>query len=227
MSLICNWCGIENSEINLKCENCGTELGRGNKKEFKKKEAGNTDKIKKNITISLFIFSFAGVIYLFFFKSDEVQINNNSNFQSTVLEDENSSLHQISHLEEEVKLNPTNSEVILKLANAQHDSKLFKEAIENYKKYLKLNPQNVDAIVDLGICYYEIKNTQEALKIIKEGLKINSKHQKALFNIGIINLSIGNNTEANKWFEKSLASNPNSEFAAQIQKLIQSHKSIN
>jgi tetratricopeptide (TPR) repeat protein len=132
-------------------------------------------------------------------------------------------LQQINRLRDVVQNNPENLNAVLDLAHLLMDSRLFSEAIDNYKKYLVKNPNEPDVLVDMGVCYFELQQHDEAIANMEKAIKINPIHQIGHLNLGIVNLSKGNIEIANRWFKKAIDLNPGTEIAQKARHLLESH----
>ena len=133
---------------------------------------------------------------------------------------------QLTVLENQIRQNPSNHELVLQTANFAHDNGYFEKAISYYDQYLGHHPDAVDAIVDKGICYHELQRSEEAIGIMNQALKIQPNHLQANFNLGIINLQMGNLVESNKWFNKVMAIAPNSDIGKRAQELLAPHANL-
>ncbi len=131
-------------------------------------------------------------------------------------------LQKINQLEEQLKNNPNNDDLMLQLAHLKNDSGLYEQAIINYKQYLAINPKDADARIDMGICYYNLRDFQTAITQMKEALKYEPNHQIGYLNLGIVNLTAGNNKEAKSWLEKTIKIDPNTEYAKRAEELLKS-----
>jgi tetratricopeptide (TPR) repeat protein/ribosomal protein L40E len=132
-------------------------------------------------------------------------------------------LQKVNTLRDAVQSNPNNYTNILELAHLLMDSRLFPEAIDNYKKYLTKNPNDPDVLVDMGVCFFELKQYEDAISNMEKAIKINPLHQIGHLNLGIVNLSKGNLEIANQWFKKAIDLNPGTEIAQRARHLLESH----
>jgi tetratricopeptide (TPR) repeat protein len=132
-------------------------------------------------------------------------------------------IQKINDLEARVKADPTNKELILQLAHLKNDSRMYQQAIVDYKKYLTMVPGNADARVDMGVCYYNLGDFKTAISEMETALKYNPHHQIALLNLGIVNLSAGNFKESQDWLEKAVKENPDNDIGKRAKELLESH----
>lgn len=149
-------------------------------------------------------------------------VNNNVTQQSQPSVDLNK-ISEINNLEEEVKNNPNNHELLLSLGHMLNDNGFYQRAIEKYDQYLKLHPDNVDVIVDMGVCYFELKNYSKSIATIENAVKLNPNHQIANFNLGIVNLANGNNDKAREWWGKARNIDPNSNIGKKAEELLKTN----
>lgn len=134
-----------------------------------------------------------------------------------------SKLQEIKTLEENVASNPSNTDLLLKLAHLLNDSGFFEKAIERYKIYLNTKPNQPDVIVDMGVCYYQLGDNISAIETMEGAIKINPKHQIANFNLGIVNSSAGNHDKALEYWKKAIEINPNSDIGKKAKDLLEKH----
>lgn len=132
-------------------------------------------------------------------------------------------LEQINTLEENVKQDPTNKELELRLAHLLNDSGLKTRAIVEYQKYLKMDPKNADVWVDMGVCYYETGKNQDAINAMERALKIQPRHQIGNLNLGIVNIASGNRDVALKYLRKAVEIDSTNEIGQKAKNLIKSH----
>jgi tetratricopeptide (TPR) repeat protein len=132
-------------------------------------------------------------------------------------------IQKINELEARVKADPTNKELLLQLAHLKNDSRMYQQAIVDYKNYLTLVPGNADARVDMGVCYYNLGDFNTAISEMETALKYNPHHQIALLNLGIVNLSAGNLKESQNWLEKAVKENPDNDVGKRAKELLDSH----
>jgi tetratricopeptide (TPR) repeat protein len=132
-------------------------------------------------------------------------------------------IQKINELEARVKADPTNKDLILQLAHLKNDSRMYQQAIVDYKKYLTMQPGNADARVDMGVCYYNLGDFKTAISEMETALKYNPHHQIAFLNLGIVNLSAGNFKESQDWLEKAVKENPDNDIGKRAKELLDSH----
>jgi TolA-binding protein len=132
-------------------------------------------------------------------------------------------LQELNDLEERVKANPEDLELLLHLAHLQNDSRLYEKAIQNYKKYLEIKPEDADARVDMGVCYYNLADYPAAVNEMEKAIEYQPDHQIAHLNLGIVNLTAGNLEVSKEWFKKTVDLNPDTDVARRAQELLNSH----
>jgi tetratricopeptide (TPR) repeat protein len=132
-------------------------------------------------------------------------------------------IQKINELEARVKADPNNKELLLQLAHLKNDSRMYQQAIVDYKNYLTMQPSDADARVDMGVCYYNLGDFKTAISEMETALKYNPHHQIALLNLGIVNLSAGNLEKSKEWLEKAVNENPNNDVGKRAKELLESH----
>jgi cytochrome c-type biogenesis protein CcmH/NrfG len=134
-----------------------------------------------------------------------------------------SAINEINKLEEQIKNNPNNFTVLLKLGHMLNDNGFHQRAIEKYEIYLKNDPKNADVIVDMGVCYFELKNYEKSISVIKDALLVDPQHQIAHFNLGIVNFANKNISEAKEWWKKASDLDPNTNIGKKAEELLKSN----
>ena len=93
---------------------------------------------------------------------------------------------EVGQLEEALKRDPENLQVLISLGNAYFDTNQEKKAIETYQKALKIDPKNADVRTDMGIMYRNIKDYDSAVKEFRQAAKDNPTHVNSRFNLAIV-----------------------------------------
>ncbi|MFA6541281.1 MAG: tetratricopeptide repeat protein [Bacteroidota bacterium] len=236
--IVCRECGTTNDGANAFCYGCGSALdasrhapdARGEHHEKAQKKNKNRKDHSNTILIVVVLFALA-VIASIILEVRNSGVSETKSVQNQPAEEQAPSgaladptiLQDITALENELKSDPKNSDVLLHLANRLHDAKFYIRAIDIYKKFLALKPSNADARVDLGICYFESGDTKTAVSEIEHALTIDPKHQMAMFNLGIIQLDAGNVGEATRWFKQCMEIDPTSIVGKKAKDLLQQH----
>ncbi|HPN37321.1 MAG TPA: tetratricopeptide repeat protein [Melioribacteraceae bacterium] len=133
-----------------------------------------------------------------------------------------STLSKIKDLEEQLKNNPNNFEIMLQLGHLLNDNRFFNKAIEYYTLYLKSNPKSADVWIDMGVCYFNLNDFDNAIINMEKGLEIDPNHQIACLNLGIVNFSAGNKEKADYYWKKAINLNPNNEVGNKAKQLLNS-----
>lgn len=79
----------------------------------------------------------------------------------------------IEILEEALKFDPENIEVLIKLANSYAQIKNFLRAKEYYEEVLKISPNNYHVLNNLGVLYYKFQEYEKARICLEKSLQIN------------------------------------------------------
>jgi len=95
-------------------------------------------------------------------------------------------LQEISQMEEALKRDPQNLQVIISLGNAYFDSNQERKAIDTYQKALMIDPKNADVRTDMGIMYRNIKEYDGAVREFRQAAKDNPTHVNSRFNLAIV-----------------------------------------
>ncbi|MEJ2695670.1 MAG: tetratricopeptide repeat protein [Candidatus Sulfobium sp.] len=124
---------------------------------------------------------------------------------------------EIRLLQEEVKNDPGNAEVWIKLGNDLMDGARYDEAIDAYQKALALEPRDVNVRVDMGICYRRTGRPEIAAREFRKAIEIEPNHITAHKNLAIVlAYDMKDNKGAITQFEKALALAPNAADAGRI-----------
>ena len=107
-----------------------------------------------------------------------------------------------------VKINSTDEELWLILAEAQIANKLYRNALISLNKAQTINPKTSEIYFTKGNIYLQISELQNARKSMETGLKINPNNHKAIFQLGNIFLMEKNYPLAIKTFDKSIKIKP-------------------
>ncbi len=238
--IACDLCGEYNPSGSDSCKGCGVLLeGRSHLVESteeaehtteKKSEAGKLAG-KKIEPVKLYYIAFGflliSIILMFIggvFDSPQPGVQSFSNMnRNPHSHDDMAAFQKISDMENALKADPANYDLMLDLAHLQNDSGLEEKAIENYLKYLENFPSNADVWIDLGVCYYKINNLTEAFNTMQKGIEINPSHQIAHFNIGIVKMAEGKTDEAKKWWRKVIEINPDNEISKKAKEFLNTH----
>jgi cytochrome c-type biogenesis protein CcmH/NrfG len=125
----------------------------------------------------------------------------------------------------QLKTNPNDVAVLVKLGNLYYDGQSFPQAIDYYQKALALQPDNPDVWTDLGTSYWYTGDADKALANFQKSLALRPNHPGTLFNLGIVEWQGKKDPKAAvlAW-EKLLQTNPDYPDKDQVQMLIERAK---
>lgn len=125
----------------------------------------------------------------------------------------------------QLKTNPNDAEVLVKLGNLYYDGQSFPQAIDYYQKALALQPNDADVWTDLGTSYWYTGDADKALANFRKSLALRPNHPGTLFNLGIVEWQGKKDPKAAvlAW-EKLLQTNPDYPQKDQVQMLIERAK---
>lgn len=203
-------------------------MSKKNNETYNKPEEKNNELAKSRIAgIGIGLLILAGVILI---TSGTFDIPESKQAPVNQMPDDNihnhvdlGALQKINELEEQVKNNPGNLNLLLSLGHLLNDSGIYDKAVERYQTYLKSRPTDTDVLVDMGVCYFELKQLDNAQSAMEKALQINPDHQIGNFNLGIVLLSKGQHDLAVKYWKKAIEINPDSEIGKRAAELINSH----
>lgn len=115
---------------------------------------------------------------------------------------------EISQLEEALRADPQNLEILISLGNNYYDIGKFEQAVKYYSKALEIDPKNVDVRVDMGSSYYSLKQYDKALEAFKMATEINPDHVNAWYNMGVVYKAKGDVAGTRLAWERFLALKP-------------------
>ena len=206
-----------------------SQINQNSRKEkkhrVKNKQKKESKKVISNVSLFYIIFGLviAGMIILYgsgTFSEPVIVANNQSNFDDLHKGVDLNKIREINRLEEELKNNPNDLDLTLKLGHMLNDSGFFEKAIAKYEIYLNEKPNDPDVLVDMGVCYFELKDYKTAIEKMEKAIVINPKHQIGHFNLGIVNLSANNREKAIDYWKKSIELDPNSRIAQRAKELL-------
>tara|TARA_B100000161_G_scaffold235443_1_gene184817 strand:- start:18 stop:932 length:915 start_codon:yes stop_codon:yes gene_type:complete len=108
-----------------------------------------------------------------------------------------------------VKINKTDENLWLILAEAQIANNLYKEALNSLNKAQKINSNISNIHFTKSNLYLKLSNLKKAKTALQNGLSIEPKNHKAIFHLGNIFLMEKNYSEAIIFFDKSIKIKPN------------------
>ena len=86
---------------------------------------------------------------------------------------------QLNTLEDELKQDPGNSEILYNKGNILLELERYEDALNAYEASLELNPGDAEVICSKGNALFGLKRYEEALKIYDEALKIKTDYVEA------------------------------------------------
>jgi tetratricopeptide (TPR) repeat protein len=94
------------------------------------------------------------------------------------------------------------------LASAYMDKRIYKKALEHYRKTIELDPLYVEAYYALGVIHYLSGKIEKAIKNYLAALKLNPYYAEANNNLGAIYNELGMYKEAMRHLKEALKSDP-------------------
>ena len=107
-----------------------------------------------------------------------------------------------------IKINRTNEELWLILAEAQVANKLYKKALNSLNKAQRINSNISEIYFAKSNVFLKISQLKNAKTALEKGLKIDPNNYKAIFQLGNVLLMEKNYSEAIKFFDKSITIKP-------------------
>lgn len=125
----------------------------------------------------------------------------------------------IEKLQEDLKNNPNNVELLNNIAVCYYRVKNLKKAEFYYKKALIINPNNINILNNLGILK-QTNSPKEAIPLFKKILSINKDIFEAKYNLSLCYVSLGKFLYAKVELKKILEIKPNFTSADRMLSLI-------
>ena len=139
------------------------------------------------------------------------------------------SLEQMKHMAEkqvdplltQLKKNPRDKDLLLRVAYFYESAHQFKEAVSYFDQSLEIDPRNVAVRTEKASCLYYTGEIDGALTELQESLKMNPKDANTLFNLGVIRWKGKKDPEgAIAAWQQLLKTNPNHEKKAIVERMI-------
>ncbi len=115
----------------------------------------------------------------------------------------------IQQIKEGIKVSPAFYRMRFTLANIYRDTRLYKEAIDEYGKYLKVYPANGPAYNGMALTYIEMGNLAKAEETLVKGISKSPEYAPLYSNLGHVYVRQGKNDSAMVAYDKALAVDPN------------------
>jgi tetratricopeptide (TPR) repeat protein len=112
------------------------------------------------------------------------------------------------HLEQSVRLNPTNSRSFSQLGVLYGKLNQYQKAVDAYSTAVQMNPNDFQSFFGLGIAYIRLNQNQEAISPLTQCTKINPKFPDAHYNLGLVYQSLGKLEKAAEAYKQFIAVNP-------------------
>jgi cytochrome c-type biogenesis protein CcmH/NrfG len=90
---------------------------------------------------------------------------------------------------QQLKKEPANKELLIRIAYFYKSAHQFKEASEYFDRALQLDPRNVAVRTERASCLYYNGDVDGSLAELQQALELNPKDPNALFNLGVIRLN--------------------------------------
>jgi cytochrome c-type biogenesis protein CcmH/NrfG len=109
----------------------------------------------------------------------------------------------------QLKSDPQNAALLVKIGDVYNATHQFNEAADYYNQSLQVDPKNVAVRTRRASCLYYVGDMDQAIAQLQESLKYDPKHAGTLFNLGLIEWrGKGDGASAVKSWQKLLALYP-------------------
>ena len=122
------------------------------------------------------------------------------------------------HLENAVKLNPNDVNLLLQLADIYSEQRNFESAISTYEKVLQQQPDRDDVYMKIGNVYLNMMKWDEAIKAFQKAFDLNPKNEKVYLYMGQAYEELRQFDKAAEAYSKYVSFDP--EDKAEVQKRI-------
>jgi Flp pilus assembly protein TadD len=97
-------------------------------------------------------------------------------------------MEEVAALKAALEEDPADLPALVRLANLNHDSGKFADAVDLYKRALAIRPDDVNIRTDMAICLRELGRIDEALAEFRTSLSHDPGHWQTWLNLGIVSL---------------------------------------
>jgi hypothetical protein len=97
-------------------------------------------------------------------------------------------MKEIAALKAALEQDPADLPALVRLANLNHDTGKFAEAVELYAMALEIRPDDVNVRTDMAICLRLVGRIDEALAELRNSLTHDPEHWQTWLNLGIVSL---------------------------------------
>lgn len=136
---------------------------------------------------------------------------------------------QVAPLVEQLKSQPNNSDLMLKIASVYFATQQFPSAIKYYEQAQSVKP-SPEVLVKLSSAYYYGGSTDKAVDALNRALQLDPKDADALYNLGMIKWRVQDDPKgAVACWEQLIKSNPKHPHLDQVRKmiaLVKKHQSL-
>jgi cytochrome c-type biogenesis protein CcmH/NrfG len=138
---------------------------------------------------------------------------------------------QAAPLIEQLKSDPKNPDVLIKIGNSYYDAQQYPVAVDYYGRALELKPSDASVRTDMATAYWYMGDSDRAIAEFNKALSYQPNNANTLFNLGVVKWQgkLDVNGAVADW-EKLLATNPNYEGKDKVEQLIaqaKKHAGIN
>jgi cytochrome c-type biogenesis protein CcmH/NrfG len=128
---------------------------------------------------------------------------------------------QAGPLLEQLKADPTNAGLLVKIGNVYYDTQQFPTAIDYYQRALKVEPANAAVRTDMATAYWYTGNADAAITEFQKSLTYEPNKANTLFNLGIVEWQGKMDIDkAVATWQKLLDTNPNYEGKDKVLQLM-------
>lgn len=119
----------------------------------------------------------------------------------------------IQALEKQVRVNPNNDVLRVRLGEAYAAAKRYEDAVAQFNAAIQVNPKHSGAYLDLGMVAMITKNDSKAANYFKKVLElteaseysnVNQRREMALYNLGVVSLRNKRHADAAGYFKAAL-----------------------
>lgn len=129
---------------------------------------------------------------------------------------------------EQLKSDPNNKDLLIRLAYLYKSAHQFKEAATYFDRALHLDPRNVSARTELASCLYYNGDVDGAIRELQQSLKYDPEDANSLFNLGLVTWKGKNNPAgAIAAWQRLLQTNPSLDRRPIVERMIAEARQAN
>jgi len=95
-------------------------------------------------------------------------------------------MEEINALKVALQDDPSNPQILTRLANIYHDVGMWPQAVDFYQRALEVIPGDPNLMTDMGVCFQGLQEFHRALEMFDKAQEADPTHWQSLYNIVIV-----------------------------------------